>query len=64
MDIGVIAVAVLAVLGSLMFLTPAMCTKADRRDDPDAVAQVKKLGTTLIAAAAIAALMMLKYKLF
>ena len=64
MDFGIIAVAALAVMGLLMFFAPAMLTKADLRDDPSAVSQVKNLGKLLTTAAVIASLMMLKYKLF
>lgn len=45
--IGNIAIVVMAVLGIIMFLAPQMCTKTDRRDDPAAVSQVKKLGSML-----------------
>lgn len=61
MDIGIIALVILAVLGIVLFFAPRMCTIADKRDDPESVAQVKKLGAMLFAAAAIAALLMLKY---
>lgn len=63
MDIGVIAVVIMAVLGILMYFAPEKCTRADKRDDPDAVSQVKKIGTMMIAGAIGAALLMLKYKL-
>ncbi len=63
MDIGIIAVAIMAVLGILMFFAPKMCTSSDKRDDPDAVSQVKKLGSIFIAGAVGASLLMLKYKL-
>lgn len=63
MDIGVIAVVIMAVLGILMFFAPEMCTRADMRNDPDAVSQVKKIGTMMIAGAIGAALLMLKYKI-
>ncbi|MDE6775233.1 MAG: hypothetical protein K2J37_02870 [Ruminococcus sp.] len=63
MDIGIIAVIIMAILGLLMFFAPKMCTKAEQRDDPIAVSQVKKLGILFIAGAVGASLMMLKYKL-
>lgn len=63
MDIGTIAVVIMAILGLMMYFAPRMCTQADRRDDPDAVSQVKKLGTKMIAGAIGAALLMLKFKL-
>lgn len=50
-------------IGIIMFIAPKMCTKFDKRDDPNSVSQVKKLGCMMIAGAIIAALLMLKYKL-
>lgn len=61
MDIGIIALVIMAVLGLVLFFAPRMCTSADKRDDPESVAQVKKLGAMLFAAAVIASLLMLKY---
>lgn len=61
MDIGIIAMIVLAIMGAVMFFAPRMLTQADKRDDPESVAQVKKLGAILFAAAVIAGLLMLKY---
>lgn len=61
MDIGIIAMIVLAIMGAVMFFAPRMCTSADKRDDPESVAQVKKLGAMLFAAAVVAGLLMLKY---
>ena len=61
MDIGIIAMIVLAVLGIVLFVAPRMCTSADKRDDPESVAQVRKLGVILFAAAVISGLLMLKY---
>lgn len=61
MDIGIIAMIVLAIMGAVMFFAPRMLTQADKRDDPESVAQVKKLGAMLFAAAVIAGLLMLKY---
>lgn len=61
MDIGIIAMIVLAIMGIVLFFAPRMCTSADKRDDPESVAQVKKLGAILFAAAVIAGLLMLKY---
>lgn len=63
MDIGIIAIVIMAALGIIMFFAPKMCTKSDKRDDPAAVSQVKKLGIMMITAAIGAALLMLKYKL-
>lgn len=61
MDIGIIALVIMAVLGLVLFFAPRMCTSADKRDDPEAVAQVKKLGIMLFLAAIVAALLMWKY---
>lgn len=61
MDIGIIAMIVLAIMGAVMFFAPRMLTQADKRDDPESVAQVKRLGAILFAAAVIAGLLMLKY---
>lgn len=61
MDIGIIAMIVLAIMGAVMFFAPRMLTQADKRDAPESVAQVKKLGAILFAAAVIAGLLMLKY---
>ncbi|MBE6850281.1 MAG: hypothetical protein E7504_00855 [Ruminococcus sp.] len=63
MDIGIIAIAVMAVLGVIMFLAPKLCTRSDKRDDPDAVLQVKKCGIAVIACAIGAVLYWLKFKL-
>lgn len=49
------------ILGGLMFFAPEMCTKAEQRDDPDAVTQIKKLGVMFMAGAVIVGLYMLKY---
>ncbi|MBP3380349.1 MAG: hypothetical protein J6K77_05760 [Ruminococcus sp.] len=64
MDIGVIAVGIMAILGLLMIFAPEKCTRADSRDDPNALLQVKKLGKMMIAGAVGASSLMLKYKLF
>ena len=63
MDIGIIAMAIMVILGFIMLISPKMCTSTDKRDDPDAVSQVRKLGGIIIAGAVGAALLMLKYKL-
>ena len=61
MDIGIIAIVILAVFGIILFFAPRMCTSADKRDDPESVSQVKKLGGMMFVAAVAAALLMLKY---
>ena len=63
MDIGIIAVVIMAAFGILMVFAPKICTSSDKRDDSDAVSQVKKLGGMFIVGAVGAALLMLKYKL-
>jgi len=57
----IIAVCAMALLGVLMAAAPAQCTRADQRDDPEAVAKVRKFGFIMIAAAAGAGLLALKY---
>ena len=47
-----------------MIFAPEKCTRADSRDDPNALLQVKKLGKMMIAGAVGASSLMLKYKLF
>lgn len=46
-----------------MFFAPKQCTRADKRDNPKAVAQVKNGGIIFMAAAVGAALLALKYTL-
>lgn len=63
MGIEIIGIVIMAVLGIMMFFAPKMCTKSDKRDDPVAVSQVKKLGIKMIVGAIGAALLVLQYKL-
>ena len=63
MDIGIIALIVMAALGALMFFAPKLCTRADKRDDAESVAQIKKFGIVLMLCAAGAALYALKFTL-
>lgn len=63
MDIGVIAFIGLLVLGTIMKVSPQSLIKEDKRDDPDAIAQTKKCGNAMLAFAAGAALLILKYKI-
>lgn len=60
----IIAAIILGAAGIACFISPQLFVKADQRDDLNAVAQAKKLGPMLIAFAAGAVLLMLKYKLF
>lgn len=59
-----IAAVILAILGLVMTIAPKMCTRADKRDDPQSVAMIRKLGIAIIGFAGVAALLMLKYKMF
>ncbi len=61
--IFIIAIIFLLLLGIGCFVSPQLLVKADQRDDPNAVAQVKKFGPMLIAFTIGAVLLMLKYKL-
>ncbi len=63
MNIFIIAVILLLALGVLCFAAPQLIVRADRRDDPDALAQIKKAGPLFIAFAIGAALLALKYTL-
>lgn len=63
MDIGVIALILLVVLGTIMKVSPQLLIREDKRDDPDAIAQTKKCGTAMLAFAAAAALLVLKYSI-
>lgn len=61
--VGVIAMIAFGVLGIIMMTAPQVLTREDKRDDPEALAQVKKTGRVMIAFAVGAALLVLKYKL-
>jgi hypothetical protein len=61
--VGIAALIIFALLGAVMFFAPEKCTRADKRDDPAAVAMVKKGGIIFMAAAVGAALLALKYTL-
>ncbi|MBR6069945.1 MAG: hypothetical protein IKP78_05075 [Ruminococcus sp.] len=62
--IFIAALAVFALLGAVMFFVPEKCTRADKRDDPKAVAQVRYGGIVFMIAAVCAALLALKYTLW
>ena len=59
----IIAAGAMALLGVLMAAAPAQCTREEQRDDPEAVAKVRKFGFVMIAAAVGACLLGLKYTL-
>ena len=59
--IPIIGIIVFVVLGLLCIFAPKLCTKADKRDDPEAVAQVKKCGGGFIAFACFIAYFAVKY---
>ncbi len=59
----IIALVILIVAGIVCSFAPHLFVRADQRDDPNAVAQAKKLGPMMIAFASAAILLMLKYKL-
>lgn len=61
--IVIISLIFLLLAGVGCFIAPQLFVKADQRDDPNAVTQVKKLGPMLIAFAVGAVLLMLKYEL-
>ena len=61
--IGFAAIALLGVIGLIMFFSPRTLTKADKKDDPDALKQVKNGGIIFMEAAAGVALHALKYTL-
>ena len=63
MTVFIIAAAAPAGFGALFYFAPQKVTRADMRDDPDAVVQVKKTGRLLMAAAVGAVLLALKYSL-
>ena len=63
MSIGVIALIALLVLGTVMKVSPQLLIREGKRDDPDAVEQTKKCGTAMLAFAAAAALLVLKYSI-
>lgn len=62
MYVFIIAAVILALMGIGCCFVPQFFTKADQRDDPEAVTKVKKLGPMLIAYAVGAVLLALKFK--
>ena len=64
MNIGFIAVIGLAGFGLFCLISPKSATRADKRDDPEAVGQIRKAGLVLIGAAAAAMLYVIKYTVF
>lgn len=63
MDFGIIAIIVLEILGIFMCFAPKLCTRADQRDNPDAVAKIKKFGIAIMVCAIAAFLLVLKFTL-
>ncbi len=61
--IGFGAMALLGILGLIMYFSPRALTREDKKDDPDALKQVKNGGIILIAGAIGAGLLALKYSL-
>ncbi len=62
--IGVICIAFLVVLGVISYFAPGLTVRKDKRDDPEALAQVKKGGLAVIIFAIGLGLLLLKYELF
>ena len=58
-----IAFIMMLVLGVLMIGSPNLLIRADKRDDPQAVAMTKKAGIAFIGFSLFAALKILKYSL-
>lgn len=63
MILFIIAALILVVAGIASTIQPELFLKADQRDDPNAVEQVKKIGPMLIGFSVGAILLLLKYKL-
>jgi hypothetical protein len=62
--IGTIALIGLVTLGIVLMTMPEKLIREDMRDDPNAVEMTKKTGKAMLGFAVMAALLMLKYKLF
>lgn len=62
--VGFVAMLVLILMGVLCMVSPKSLTREDKRDDPEAVEQIRKAGPVLIAFAVGAGLLALKYILF
>ena len=63
MAVPVIALLVMIGLGILMIVSPKTCTRADKRDDPEAVESIRKGGYAVIGIGLVAGLYFLKYAL-
>lgn len=61
--IGFGTMALLGILGLIMYFSPRTLTRADKKDDPEALKQEKNGGIIFIAAAIGAGLLALKYTL-
>ena len=62
--IGTIALIGLVILGIVLMTMPEKLIREDMRDDPKAVETTKKTGKAMLGFAAMAAVLLLKYKLF
>lgn len=61
---GYIISGILAVYGLVVFLMPKYMVRSEQRDDPEALAQGRKIGLLIIVFAIGAALLMMKYEAF
>lgn len=59
--IGFGAMLMLGTIGLIMYFSPRTLTRADKKDDPEALKQVRSGGLILISAAIGAGLLALKY---
>ena len=64
MSIGIIALILFIAMGLAMEIMPEKLIKVDMRVDPDAIEHTKKTGKAILGFAGMAALLLLKYKLF
>ena len=62
--IVIIAFAVLAALGLVSIFAPTLVMRADKRNDPDAIAQMKKGGKAILGFLILALVLLLKYEVF
>ncbi len=62
--IGFIAVGVLVLLGLFCAISPKLALRAENRDDPQSVSQVRKTGLLMVTVAIGAGLLMMKYEMF
>ena len=62
--IGTIALILFVVMGLAMEFMPEKLIREELRDDPDSIEQTKKTGKAILGFSGMAALLLLKYKLF